>query len=93
MEQKRTNVEEDDYVKCGEEANWEVVERLLFIYAKLNQGTKYIQVRFSSWYSQFPIKNREWTKSLGQFTTSYRRTQISSGQSLPSMTRSTVSRV
>ena len=48
MEQKRTNLEEDDYVKCGEEANWEVVERLLFIYAKLNQGTKYIQVRFSS---------------------------------------------
>jgi len=43
MEQKRTNLEEDDYVKCGEEANWEVVERLLFIYAKLNQGTKYIQ--------------------------------------------------
>ena len=28
----------------GEEAHWEVVERILFIYAKLNPGLKYVQV-------------------------------------------------
>ena len=33
----------DDDQECKIEKNWEVVERLLFVYAKLNQGTKYIQ--------------------------------------------------
>ena len=28
----------------GEEAHWEVVERILFIYAKLNPGLSYVQV-------------------------------------------------
>ena len=28
----------------GQEANWEVVERILFIYAKLNPGHGYVQV-------------------------------------------------
>ena len=28
----------------GQEANWEVVERILFIYAKLNPGHSYVQV-------------------------------------------------
>ena len=28
----------------GQEANWEVVERVLFIYAKLNPGHSYVQV-------------------------------------------------
>ncbi|CBY07642.1 unnamed protein product [Oikopleura dioica] len=38
-----TNGDEDDDQECKVEKNWEVVERLLFVYAKLNQGTKYIQ--------------------------------------------------
>ena len=29
----------------GEEAHWEVCERLLFIYSKLNKGLRYVQVR------------------------------------------------
>src|SRR4051812_21811478 len=28
----------------GEEAHWEVVERILFLYYKLNPGVKYVQV-------------------------------------------------
>jgi len=35
--------DEESAIKQNEEANWEVVERILFVYAKLNQGTKYIQ--------------------------------------------------
>ena len=31
----------------GEEAHWEVVERVLFVYAKLNPGQGYVQVRTS----------------------------------------------
>lgn len=30
-------------MKKGQEANWEVVERMLFIYAKLNSGQGYVQ--------------------------------------------------
>lgn len=30
----------------GQEAHWQVVERILFIYAKLNPGIKYVQVQF-----------------------------------------------
>jgi len=33
----------------GQEANWEVVERILFIYAKLNPGHSYVQVCSSSY--------------------------------------------
>ncbi|KAK7094495.1 TBC1 domain family member 13-like [Littorina saxatilis] len=35
----------EDYIalKEGEEAHWEVVERILFIYAKLNPGLNYVQ--------------------------------------------------
>lgn len=29
----------------GKEAHWEVVQRLLFLYSKLNPGVKYVQVR------------------------------------------------
>lgn len=29
----------------GQEAHWEVVERMLFIYAKLNPGIQYVQVK------------------------------------------------
>lgn len=28
---------------CGQEAHWEVVERILFLYAKLNPGQSYVQ--------------------------------------------------
>lgn len=37
--------QEDDYVALpgGQEAHWEVVERVLFLYAKLNPGQSYVQ--------------------------------------------------
>ena len=28
----------------GEEAHWEVCERMLFVYSKINKGIKYVQV-------------------------------------------------
>lgn len=31
----------------GEEAHWEVTERILFVYAKLNPGQGYVQVGYS----------------------------------------------
>ncbi|CAK8674692.1 TBC1 domain family member 13-like [Clavelina lepadiformis] len=34
---------EYDTLEEGQEAHWEVVERILFIYAKLNPGTAYVQ--------------------------------------------------
>jgi len=45
LQEKKKSNDDDDFCKMkeGEEANWEVVERILFVYAKLNQGTKYIQ--------------------------------------------------
>ena len=36
----------------GQEANWEVVERILFIYAKLNPGHSYVQVRVTVYLCQ-----------------------------------------
>lgn len=35
----------EDYavLASGQEAHWEVVERILFIYAKLNPGQSYVQ--------------------------------------------------
>ena len=41
---RRTSTEEYLALKEGEEAHWEVVERILFIYAKLNPGLSYVQV-------------------------------------------------
>ena len=29
----------------GQEAHWEVCERLLFVYSKINKGLRYVQVR------------------------------------------------
>lgn len=29
----------------GQEAHWEVCERVLFVYSKINQGLRYVQVR------------------------------------------------
>ena len=34
----------------GEEAHWEVVERILFIYSKLNPGQSYVQVSSGQMY-------------------------------------------
>ena len=44
MDTKRRQ-QEDDYVALpgGQEAHWEVVERVLFLYAKLNPGQSYVQ--------------------------------------------------
>lgn len=39
---KRSNQSYEAMAK-GEEAHWEVVERMLFIYAKLNPGQGYVQ--------------------------------------------------
>ena len=40
----------EDYAPLdeGREAHWEVVERILFLYAKLNPGQSYVQV--ISWF-------------------------------------------
>ena len=37
----------EDYAPLdeGREAHWEVVERILFLYAKLNPGQSYVQVK------------------------------------------------
>jgi len=43
MTSNKNQNDEEETLSPNEEANWEVVERLLFVYAKLNQGTKYIQ--------------------------------------------------
>ena len=45
---RRTTTEEYLALKEGEEAHWEVVERILFIYAKLNPGLSYVQVSLQS---------------------------------------------
>ena len=43
MNSRRQSTEEYHVLSEGEEAHWEVVERILFIYAKLNPGTSYVQ--------------------------------------------------
>ncbi|KAH9505195.1 hypothetical protein Btru_058923 [Bulinus truncatus] len=40
---KRTRSEEYSVLPDGKEAHWEVVERILFLYAKLNPGLSYVQ--------------------------------------------------
>ncbi|XP_035225794.1 TBC1 domain family member 13-like [Stegodyphus dumicola] len=40
---KKRAQEEYQHLSCGQEAHWEVVERILFIYAKLNPGQSYVQ--------------------------------------------------
>ena len=39
----------EDYAPLdeGREAHWEVVERILFLYAKLNPGQSYVQVKIT----------------------------------------------
>ena len=39
----------EDYAPLdeGREAHWEVVERILFLYAKLNPGQSYVQVKIN----------------------------------------------
>lgn len=41
---RRKTSEEYTLLPDGQEAHWEVVERILFIYAKLNPGQGYVQV-------------------------------------------------
>ncbi|RXG53989.1 TBC1 domain family member 13 [Armadillidium vulgare] len=45
IEASRKSVATEDYkpLPPGSEAHWEVVERILFIYAKLNPGQSYVQ--------------------------------------------------
>lgn len=40
---KREENHEYAYLPDGQEAHWEIVERILFIFAKLNPGSSYIQ--------------------------------------------------
>lgn len=40
---KREDNTEYSYLPDGQEAHWEVIQRILFIYAKLNAGDKYVQ--------------------------------------------------
>lgn len=40
---KRKAVEDYAPLEEGQEAHWEVVERILFLYAKLNPGQSYVQ--------------------------------------------------
>ncbi|XP_067940701.1 TBC1 domain family member 13-like [Watersipora subatra] len=50
----------------GEEAHWEVVERMLFIYAKLNPGIQYVQgmneILGPLYYTMATDPNKEWAK-------------------------------
>lgn len=41
----KKNKEDDEYAYLpdGQEAHWEIIERILFIYAKLNPGCSYVQ--------------------------------------------------
>lgn len=41
---RRPTREQYDRLPDGQEAHWEVVERILFLYAKLNPGLGYVQV-------------------------------------------------
>ncbi|QQP35247.1 TBC1 domain family member 13 [Caligus rogercresseyi] len=58
----------EDYAPLGtgEEAHWEVVERILFIYAKLNPGQSYVQgmneIIGPIYYVFASDPNPEWTK-------------------------------
>ena len=40
---KKSSQEYEALTEEAEEAHWEVVERILFVYAKLNPGTSYVQ--------------------------------------------------
>lgn len=42
---KKIKEEHDEYAYLpdGQEAHWEIIERILFIYAKLNRGCSYVQ--------------------------------------------------
>lgn len=40
---KKEDTSEYAYLPDGQEAHWEVIQRILFIYAKLNSGDKYVQ--------------------------------------------------
>ena len=44
FKQKKSRVDDFVVLPEGQEAHWEVAERILFIYAKLNPGQGYVQV-------------------------------------------------
>ncbi len=45
-------------LKEGQEAHWEVTERILFIYYKLNPGQGYVQVgRLDHYFQRHQIRN------------------------------------
>lgn len=43
VRKKKASAEPPSNIRPGEEAHWEVVERILFIYAKTNKGIGYVQ--------------------------------------------------
>lgn len=43
LNSRKQSTQEYETLSEGQEAHWEVVERILFIYAKLNPGTSYVQ--------------------------------------------------
>jgi len=47
----------------GQEANWEVVERILFIYAKLNPGHGYVQVSHNN-NGLFVLAAKSWINTI-----------------------------
>lgn len=65
---------EYEVLPCGSEAHWEVVERVLFVYAKLNPGIAYVQgmneVVGPLYYTFATDPNREWKGESGSFPAS-----------------------
>ena len=47
VRKKKASAEPPSNIRPGEEAHWEVVERILFIYAKTNKGIGYVQVSYT----------------------------------------------
>ena len=67
--QVRRRTRSADYVALpeGEEAHWEVAERILFLYGKLNPGQGYVQVHWFPYaFSQLCARNLEqwWKRNL-----------------------------
>lgn len=66
INKKKQAVHEYAALPEGSEAHWEVVERILFIYAKLNPGTGYVQgmneIVGPIYYTFASDPNKEWAK-------------------------------
>lgn len=65
LSKKRAH-DEYQYLPQGQEAHWEVVERILFLYAKLNPGQSYVQgmneIIGPIYYTFASDPNSEWSK-------------------------------